>query len=84
MRERESLNVRRREARFAGVGREGRKTFRVRDKVSGREMVIEYEGKHVQVGERKAEFEESASDDEEGVASIGEGSSVGRNTAREG
>jgi len=40
--------------------------------------------KRVEVRERKAEFEESASDDEEGVASIGEGSSVGRNMAREG
>lgn len=82
--ERESFNVRRREARFAGVGQEGRKTFEENDKVSGREMVIENEGKRVQVRERKAEFEESASDDEEGVASIGEGSSVGRNMAREG
>lgn len=51
-------------------------------RMSGREMIIENEGKCVEVWER--EFEESASDDEEGVASIGEGSSVGRNTAREG
>lgn len=39
-------------------------------------MIVEKEGNRVQVRERKAEFEESASDDEEGVASIGEGSSV--------
>lgn len=53
MRERESFNVRRREARFAGVGQEGRKTFEENDKVSGREMVIENEGKRVQVRERR-------------------------------
>lgn len=52
--------------------------------MSGREVVVENEGKRARVRERKAEFEESASDDEEGVASIGEGSSVGRNRAREG
>lgn len=60
------------------------KDVRENDGVSVREMIVENEGKRVKVRERKAEFEESASDDEEGVASIGEGSSVGRNMAREG
>lgn len=60
------------------------KDVRENDGVSGREMAVENEGERAEVRERKAEFEESASDDEEGVASIGEGSSVGRNTAREG
>lgn len=60
------------------------KDVRENDGVSVREMIVENEGKRVKARERKAEFEESASDDEEGVASIGEGSSVGRNMAREG
>lgn len=84
MRERESFNVRRRRARFAGVlDEKGERRSRERRREQKRDGVAN-QGKRAEVGERKAESEESASDDEEGVASIGEGSSVGRNTAREG
>lgn len=51
------------------------KDVREKDGVRGRETIIGFEGKRAQVQERKAESEESASD-EEGVASIGEGSTV--------
>lgn len=85
VREEGNFNVGRRERHDSPVCWKRReKDVRENDGARGREMVVENEGKlSAEVRERKVEFEESASDDEEG-ASIGEGSSVGRNTARVG